>query len=732
MTPASVGETRGRVLHDATGMPGVAVSDGRVVVTTGSDGSYSLPGHGPFVFLTQPSGYRAEAWFHPAADEVDFELVTEEQPVPFTFVQVTDLHLSLGETAFGPGAGDATIWFDEAGMHDRIVTTPTVLEALFHEVTAHRPRFVVATGDLTNNGTEEEYSTLVGALAGSPVPVRPIPGNHDHHAGEADLAAGRALPWERHVGPRWYSFDHAGLHFAAIDWFTHLLDVDRDVQEAWLAADLAAVEAGMPTVLLTHDQMSSDFYRRLPARPIASFSGHWHTTRAVALDGTRHYNTATATFGGLDYSPASYRVCTWDGDRLAVTTVARGPERLAGATFRSSREQATNTGWHWSAALDGGAHLAGPVVAGEVVLAVSKDEDVPRGSLVGFDAATGERRWTVELGTGVKASPLVIGDLAVVASASGEVVGVDVASGTARWRTHLADPLLLWVYLRPATDGRRAFVGDVARFSCLDLDDGSVVWSRTDLGQRENLTSFAHPAMVDGVLLVAFAGQLPDLWGLDPATGSTIWPRDVEPGSMYRRPDHELVVHLPRIVVAGITPDPDGAEAYVVRLGSRLERLRAGDGTSVWSSPLTGWFNPAAPVVQGDAVVALSSMGEVHCLDRATGARRWQTAVGGDSPIAMGSYRAGGPALLASPTPVGDRLLVPGADGRITTLAIGDGTVLAAIETGTPIAAPVAVDETTGLCIVAGVDGHLRAIELVTLAAASPVTAERRPGQPRD
>jgi outer membrane protein assembly factor BamB/predicted phosphodiesterase len=596
-------------------------------------------------------------------------------------------------------------------MHDRIVTTPAVLDALLDELATEHPdaAFVVATGDLTNNGTEDELVALADALDRSVLPVRALPGNHDHHSAEADVASGQPLPWERHIGPRWFSFDHGGVHFAAIDWYTHLLGIDTEEQDAWLAADLEAVAPDVPVVLLTHDQMSSAFYRALPRKPIASFSGHWHTSRVAEVDGIRHYNTGTATFGGLDYSPAHYRLCRWDGAALHVTTVARGPAALRGATFRGGPAESGGVA-RWAAALPGGAHLAGPVVHEQMVLAVAKDEDSPGGALAAFDLATGAERWSVRVDSAVKAAPVVAGGAVIVVSVTGEVVAVDAAAGAERWRKRLDDPLLLWAYLRPATDGSRIYAGDVARFACLDAADGEVVWSRTDLGQRENLTTVATPTVVDGVLLVGFAGQTPALWGLDPDTGATRWPLGVEGASMYRRPAAELAQHLPQVVMGGITPDPDGADAYVVRLGSRVERVRAADGEVVWSAPCTGWFNPAPPVAHGDAVVVVSSMGDVRSLDRATGAERWCTALPHTAPVAMGSYRAHGPSLLAAVTAAGDQLIVPMGDGRLAALDAASGRVAGWADVGVPIAAPVAIGG--DVCVVAPVDGVLRAVPL--------------------
>lgn len=700
----------GRVEAAGTGVVGITVSDGLHVTRTGADGTFVLPAHGPFVTLTRPSGYRAARWFAPAddADDLIFELSPVAQPQPFEFVQITDLHLSLGDRAFGEGQGDATAWFEDGRLRERVVTTPQVLAALLGELAARHSgaAFIVATGDLTNTGADDELAAWQAAADDSPLPVVAIPGNHDHMS----LRSDRPPLWEAWLGPRWFSFEHGGVHFAAIDWFTYLLGMDADVQERWLAADLAAVAPDTPVVLLTHDQMPSAFFAALPRRPVATFSGHWHTSRVVEAGGTRHYNTGTATFGGLDYSPAHYRVATWDGRGLAVRTVARGNERCAGVTFRCQPAGAPRDGLRWSSPLAGAAHLGEPVVRGQLVLVASRGEDEPRGALEAFEAATGALRWSLPFSSALKAAPVVIGDLVIAAAVTGEVKCASVDDGQERWRVELDDPLLLWVYLRPASDGRLVFVGDVARFSALGLADGSVAWSRADLGQRENLTSFAHPVVVDGTLLVGFAGQVPHLWGLDPATGATRWPLDASRRSIYRHPPAEAATLLPRVLVGGISPDPDGSDVYVTRLGARVERLRAATGEVVWSAPFLGWFNPAPPVVVADAVVAVAATGEVHCFDRASGRRRWRREVSGAAPVAMGSYRDSGGALLAPVTPLGAHLLVPCGDGRVVAVRAGDGEPVGEADLGAPVTTAMAVAD--DVVIAACADGVARALPI--------------------
>jgi outer membrane protein assembly factor BamB len=364
-------------------------------------------------------------------------------------------------------------------------------------------------------------------------------------------------------------------------------------------------------------------------------------------------------------------------------------------------------------ATEGGAHLSGPVVNGDRVLVVSRSEDRPGGTLECRRVDDGSLVWTTRFASAVKAEPLVHGDVAVASSVSGETVCVDLATGAERWRVQLDDPLRPWVHLRPATDGRLAFVGDVGCFAALSLKTGATVWCRDDLGQRENLTSFSHPLVVGDVLVVGFAGQTPALWGLDAATGETRWPAAPRGKSIYSGEDVDIATHLPHVVVSGLAPDPDSDDVYLVRLGSALERLCATTGERVWVAPFSGWFNPATPVVSGDLVLATEGFGRLFCFGR-DGTHRWTTEVGDVAPLAMGSYRADGPVSLAPPVVVDGRALTPTGDGRVLAVDLADGRVTGALDVGVPVTGRLAVADEQLLAV--GVDGVLRSFALDLLS----------------
>ncbi|PSC06573.1 phosphodiesterase [Alsobacter soli] len=115
-----------------------------------------------------------------------------------------------------------------------------------------RPDCVLVTGDLTQNGSAEEYAIVRAQLARLPAPAYVIPGNHDQR--EAFAAA---LAHDYPYLPRG-SF----LNYVAEDFPVRLIALDSVDQgeegglicaerEAWLA-DRLAEGRGRPTVIFMH------------------------------------------------------------------------------------------------------------------------------------------------------------------------------------------------------------------------------------------------------------------------------------------------------------------------------------------------------------------------------------------------------------------------------------------------------------------------------------------------
>ncbi|TDE26999.1 phosphodiesterase [Actinomadura sp. 6K520] len=119
-----------------------------------------------------------------------------------------------------------------------------------------RPDAVVLTGDLADGGRHAEYARLHALLSPLPMPVYPMPGNHDDRAemrkvfdDQPALTAGGLAPHD----PLQYAVDVAGVRLVCCDTTVEghphgHMSADR---LAWLDATLAAAP-DTPTIVATH------------------------------------------------------------------------------------------------------------------------------------------------------------------------------------------------------------------------------------------------------------------------------------------------------------------------------------------------------------------------------------------------------------------------------------------------------------------------------------------------
>jgi 3',5'-cyclic AMP phosphodiesterase CpdA len=153
-----------------------------------------------------------------------------ERPTPFTVFQLSDTHVgwegALGTTAF-----------------ERAVEVVNGLTVA--------PDLVLFTGDLTHDTESpgehaarmKQFQEIAGRLKGPK--TYHVPGEHD-----AGLDGGEL--YRSVFGPTFYSFDHKGFHFVAIDNVSRAKPEVGAEQRAWLAKDLARFPKTAPIVVFTH------------------------------------------------------------------------------------------------------------------------------------------------------------------------------------------------------------------------------------------------------------------------------------------------------------------------------------------------------------------------------------------------------------------------------------------------------------------------------------------------
>jgi len=209
----------------------------------------------------------------------------------FYFVQLSDAHWGYQ----GPANPDAAVTLRKA------VATVNALEV--------PPDFIVFTGDLTHTTDDPverrrrmvEFKSIVAGLAVKPVHF--MPGEHD-----ASLDHGAAF--KENFGETFYTFDHKGVHFIAID---NVSDPGARIgaqQLAWLQADLAPRDKAAPIVVLTHRPLFDlvpkwDWATRdgaqavallMPYANVTVFYGHIHQEHHAMTGHIAHHSARSLIF----------------------------------------------------------------------------------------------------------------------------------------------------------------------------------------------------------------------------------------------------------------------------------------------------------------------------------------------------------------------------------------------------------------------------------------------------
>lgn len=209
----------------------------------------------------------------------------------FFFVQLSDAHWGYK----GPANPDADTTLRRA------ITSVNALSRM--------PDFVVFTGDLTHTTDDPverrrrlaEFKSIAAGLKVKN--VRFMPGEHDS-------ALDRSAAYKEFFGDPYYTFDHKGIHFIAVDNVSDPGSKIGDEQLAWLKNHLNGRDKQAPIVVLAHRPLFDlapkwDWHTRdgaqamqmlMPFANVTVFYGHIHQENHHMTGHIAHHSAKSLIF----------------------------------------------------------------------------------------------------------------------------------------------------------------------------------------------------------------------------------------------------------------------------------------------------------------------------------------------------------------------------------------------------------------------------------------------------
>jgi outer membrane protein assembly factor BamB len=304
------------------------------------------------------------------------------------------------------------------------------------------------------------------------------------------------------------------------------------------------------------------------------------------------------------------------------------------------------------------------------------------GTIVAYDALTGNRLWYYKAGAAIQSSPAIVNGVVYVGSSDHFVYALDARTGALRCRFDAggviyAAPLVV----DPDGNGEVVYVGDAGASA---FDDGGRMWAlngvdpnpATDCsvrwsygswgeppGSQPDVGTWSPPAFatdVNGRKLVVFGGSSPEgaVYALDALTGQRVWRFQTETFTA----DQDVGAG-PTISAPGVNGFADGV-VYVAGKDSILYALNLRTGSKIWEyrirNEAPGATRSTASLVGRTLYVGNGAPVQLYAVDAITGTKVWSSTAAGS-----------GNGILTSPA-------VSGASGdRVVFVADTAGRIFA-------------------------------------------------------
>ncbi|MEA2708469.1 MAG: hypothetical protein QOF78_1070 [Phycisphaerales bacterium] len=544
---------------------------------------------------------------------------------------------------------------------------------LFTEITklAPKPAFVVATGDICEYGTDEEYALYQATLKSlEDVKMYPTTGNHDvrwNPRGKEGYTLGTK-------SPLYQSWDHQNVHFVTLD-STVLLEHWGHVSQEqlnWLAEDLKKVGPDKPVIIGFHhwvgrESVQVDNEQKLldlvkPYNVVLWLQGHGHSDIDWNVNGVSatmvkglyqgSYNIVQVTKDELKISKRFIPDPKKKADQELIRDKSIPDDKITPVTIPLMTiplKKRAAPAWSADAKLDAGELVvtAKPPEGATLEYRVNTDKPQPFSGTVKVPTtqmAPGEHvvtvtaklpdkrayqipvpldmpgvapLWQTDVGGEVQSRLVRHGDALFVSSMGNDLIALNAAEGTEKYRVKTGGP----IFSAADVDGDTVYFGSADHHVyAVNAADGKEKWKTKTGG-----AVLAGPNVAQGIVCVGTTDT--KIYGLDAATGAIVW--TVQGKNMFQS-----------------KTATDGERFFVGGWDNYFRCIEAKTGKELWSIPLGkkqrfdnfSAFAPAitAPAVGNGKVFVSTNDGILHALHIKDGSEAWQVdwkKMGYSSPL---------------------------------------------------------------------------------------------------
>ncbi len=423
------------------------------------------------------------------------------------------------------------------------------------EINAADVDAVMLTGDLTNEGSDEQLINIKGILDGITHPFYIIPGNHENNWSQSACKTFNDL-W----GSDRFVFSVDNLVVVGMNCGPFMKMGDGHIKQEdllWLDSTLnVMVKPGMQVLSVNHYPILDDLdnYRAyvdiLKKYPVITHQcGHYHSWRLYETDGINGVMVRALDMGGGNYG---YTLMTIDLDRQWIyiynKVLGKDPEQMYAYHINTEYDTPQLTERQYTVP-EG--FVIERVVAdnASIFTRVGIDnQNIYFGNSLGYckavDKKTGELRWQYKTDAMLFSRPAVSGNYVVLPTSDKRLIWLDKKTGKAKWQYKAGGP---YVADGVVKDGI-LYQGGFKTFQAWDVKRHRLLWQYDDI----NNYCQASP-VVDGNDVI-FGAWDTYLRSLDRRTGALHWQWNNGKNVNLYSPGNVVPVVTPNHVVT-VAPD---------------------------------------------------------------------------------------------------------------------------------------------------------------------------------